>query len=38
VIGFSSGILKAMQENGVKKADVSMIFLTHGHIDHSAYL
>ncbi|HPF21806.1 MAG TPA: MBL fold metallo-hydrolase [Syntrophomonas sp.] len=32
--GFSSGILKAMQENGVKKADVSMIFLTHGHIDH----
>jgi glyoxylase-like metal-dependent hydrolase (beta-lactamase superfamily II) len=32
--GFSSGILKAMQENGVKKSDVSMIFLTHGHIDH----
>ncbi len=32
--GFSSGILKAMQENEVKKSDVSMIFLTHGHIDH----
>lgn len=32
--GFSRGILKAMQANGVKKSDVSMIFLTHGHIDH----
>lgn len=37
--GFSGGILKALQANGVKKEDVSMIFLTHGHIDHfgSAY-
>ena len=32
--GFSRGILKAMQVNGLKKSDVSMIFLTHGHIDH----
>lgn len=37
--GFSRGILKALQLNGVKKSDVSMIFVTHGHIDHfgSAY-
>jgi glyoxylase-like metal-dependent hydrolase (beta-lactamase superfamily II) len=37
--GFSRAILKALQMNGVKKSDVSMIFLTHGHIDHfgSAY-
>lgn len=37
--GFSDGILKALKANGVKKSDVSMIFLTHGHIDHfgSAY-
>ncbi|MBP1762449.1 MAG: metallo-beta-lactamase superfamily protein [Firmicutes bacterium] len=32
--GFSRGILKALQVNGIKKSDVSMIFLTHGHIDH----
>ncbi|HPT69596.1 MAG TPA: MBL fold metallo-hydrolase [Syntrophomonas sp.] len=32
--GFSSGILKALRVNGVNKSDVSMIFLTHGHIDH----
>ena len=37
--GFSHGIIKALQVNGIKKSDVSMIFLTHGHIDHfgSAY-
>lgn len=32
--GFSRGILKAMQKHDIKIADVSLIFLTHGHIDH----
>jgi glyoxylase-like metal-dependent hydrolase (beta-lactamase superfamily II) len=32
--GFSRGILKALQRNGISKKDVSMIFITHGHIDH----
>lgn len=32
--GFSRGILRAMQKNDIKKSDVSLIFITHGHIDH----
>lgn len=32
--GFSEQILSALQANDIKKSDVSMIFLTHGHIDH----
>ncbi len=32
--GFSRGILKAMDKNGIKKSEVSLIFITHGHIDH----
>lgn len=32
--GFSRRILKAMRENDIKKSDISLIFITHGHIDH----
>ena len=32
--GFSKGILKAMEKNEVKKSDISLIFITHGHVDH----
>ncbi|MEN6351583.1 MAG: MBL fold metallo-hydrolase [Syntrophomonas sp.] len=32
--GFSKHILRALKVNDLKKSDVSMIFLTHGHIDH----
>ncbi|MGS0763872.1 MBL fold metallo-hydrolase [Syntrophomonas curvata] len=32
--GFSRGILRAMQKNDIKKSDISLIFITHGHIDH----
>lgn len=32
--GYSAGILQAMQVNDIQKSDVSMILLTHGHIDH----
>jgi hydroxyacylglutathione hydrolase len=32
--GFSRGILRAMEKNEVKKTDISLIFITHGHIDH----
>lgn len=32
--GFSKGILQAMEKNEVKKSDISLIFITHGHIDH----
>ncbi len=32
--GYSRHILQALDANDVKKSDVSMIFLTHGHIDH----
>ncbi|MDD3270439.1 MAG: MBL fold metallo-hydrolase [Syntrophomonadaceae bacterium] len=32
--GYSKHILHALQANDIKKSDVSMIFLTHGHIDH----
>lgn len=32
--GYSIKILDAMQANDIKKSDVSMILLTHGHIDH----
>lgn len=32
--GYSKGIVQALKRNGVKKSDVSMIFITHGHIDH----
>ena len=32
--GFSQGILKAMEKNEVKKTDISLIFITHGHVDH----
>ncbi len=32
--GYSKQIIKALKANGLQKSDVSMIFLTHGHIDH----
>lgn len=32
--GFSGAILKAMRQNGIQADDVSLIYLTHGHIDH----
>lgn len=32
--GYSQRIVKAMQKNDVKKSDIAMILLTHGHIDH----
>lgn len=32
--GFSKGILEAMEKNEVKKSDISLIFITHGHVDH----
>lgn len=32
--GFSKGILEAMEKNEIKKSDISLIFITHGHIDH----
>lgn len=32
--GFSRQILNALQAHDLKRSDVSMIFLTHGHIDH----
>ncbi|MEN6327971.1 MAG: MBL fold metallo-hydrolase [Syntrophomonas sp.] len=32
--GYSKHILKALQANDLQKSDVSMILLTHGHIDH----
>ena len=32
--GYSNRILNAVQTNGLKKSDIAMIFLTHGHIDH----
>lgn len=32
--GYSPKILQALQANNIKKSDVSMILLTHGHIDH----
>ncbi len=32
--GFSRQIISALKANDLKKTDVSMIFLTHGHIDH----
>lgn len=32
--GYSQKILQAMQAHDIKKSDVSMILLTHGHIDH----
>lgn len=32
--GYSQRILKALQTNDIKKSDIAMIFLTHGHIDH----
>lgn len=32
--GYSQRILNAVQTNDLKKSDITMIFLTHGHIDH----
>jgi hydroxyacylglutathione hydrolase len=32
--GFSKGILQAMEKNEIKKSDISLIFITHGHVDH----
>ncbi len=32
--GYSQKILKAVEVNDIKKSDISMILLTHGHIDH----
>lgn len=32
--GFDRHILNALQSQGLKQSDVSLIFLTHGHIDH----
>ncbi|WP_054695337.1 MBL fold metallo-hydrolase [Syntrophomonas palmitatica] len=32
--GFSRDILKAMRKNGIRKSQISLIFITHGHIDH----
>ncbi len=32
--GNGEKILKAMQEKGIETKDVSLIFITHGHIDH----
>ncbi|HWR55474.1 MAG TPA: MBL fold metallo-hydrolase [Negativicutes bacterium] len=32
--GYSPRIIRALQANGIKQSEVSMIFLTHGHIDH----
>lgn len=32
--GFSNGIIRALKRNGISESDVSMIFITHGHIDH----
>ena len=32
--GYSKGILQAMEKNEIKKSDISLIFITHGHVDH----
>jgi len=32
--GFSQGIYRAMQRQGINRSDISLIFITHGHIDH----
>lgn len=32
--GYSQKLLNAVKANDIKKSDISMIFLTHGHIDH----
>jgi len=32
--GFSHGIYRAMQMQGLNRSDISLIFITHGHIDH----
>jgi len=32
--GFSQGIYRAMQREGINRSDISLIFITHGHIDH----
>jgi len=32
--GYAGGIFKALRRHGIRKSDVSMIFITHGHIDH----
>lgn len=32
--GFSHGIYRAMQREGINRSDISLIFITHGHIDH----
>lgn len=32
--GFSRKILEAMEKHDIRKSDVSLIYITHGHIDH----
>jgi hydroxyacylglutathione hydrolase len=32
--GYEEKILKAMDEKGIKPADISLILITHGHYDH----
>ncbi|NLW91628.1 MAG: MBL fold metallo-hydrolase [Syntrophomonadaceae bacterium] len=32
--GFSHGLYRAMQREGINRSDISLIFITHGHIDH----
>ncbi|MEA1959730.1 MAG: MBL fold metallo-hydrolase [Bacillota bacterium] len=32
--GYSEGILKAIKRHHLKKVDISLIFITHGHVDH----
>ena len=32
--GYEDKILKAMDEKGIKPADISLILITHGHHDH----
>lgn len=32
--GFSRGVYRAMQREGINRSDISLIFITHGHIDH----
>lgn len=32
--GFTPGIYRAMQREGLNRSDISLILITHGHIDH----
>lgn len=32
--GFTPGIIQALRKNNISRSDVSMILITHGHIDH----